>query len=328
MAGVVARNVEQVILLAKVYAGLKLVQLVSQFNGLVAAKLADLAATKALTAANIANAASGALVGRGVASAGTAAQRAAGQMLAAGTVMGRLRQLMLAIPRFVRFTVVGVGVPWAIEQMVKLKQTIDDIRIAEEQVARYQRTLNSLRTENLRIGQQLQDLYKANANEAVRSAAELNGMSTTRPRDNRNRLNEAAKYYEGVIRLARATGDVQASESARNRRNSLLAALKEVEAFLDRNRIPAGVRAIVNELHGIGNSSDEAKSKIAALLQTLDFDNSQSLSDVGLALARIGSSSEQAARHVTEGLEASLSQLSGEALLKSRHSRSSDLCDV
>lgn len=315
-AAVMARNVEQVVLLAKVYAGLKLVQLVTHFSALTSAKLADLAATKALTAANIANAASGALVGRGVASAGTAAQRAAGQMLAAGTMMGRLRQAMLAIPRLVRFTIVGIGVPWAIEQMVKLKQTIDDIRIAEEQVARHQRTLNSLRTENIRIGQQMQALYKANASEAVRTAAELNAMTRVEAEGYQFRLREASKYYEGVIRLARATGDVQAAEEARNRRNALLQGLKDAEAFLDRNRIPAGVRAIINELHGIGNSSDEAKTKISALLQTLDFDKSESLSNVGLAIARIGSSSGEAARHVTEGLEAALLQLSGEALLK------------
>lgn len=315
-AGVLARNAEQVILLAKVYAGLKLVQLVTHFSALTSAKLADLAATKALTAANIANAASSALIGRGAASAGIAAQRAAEQMLAAGTLMGRLRTAMLAIPRIVRFSVVGFGVPWAIEQMVKLKTTIDDIRIAEEQVARHERALNSLRADNIRIGQQMQALYKANASEAVRSAADLNAMTRVEAEGYRYRLNEATKYYEGVIRLARATGDAQAVEEARSRRNALLQGLKDSEAFLDRNRIPAGVRAIVNELSGIGRSSDEAKTKISALLQTLDFDKSQSLGDVGLALARIGSASEEAARHVTEGLEASLLQLSGESLLK------------
>ncbi|PJK00846.1 hypothetical protein CO641_02430 [Lysobacteraceae bacterium NML91-0213] len=313
---VLARHVDQVILLAKVYATLKLAQLASQFAALTSAKLANLAATKALTAANIANAASSALVGRSVAASGTAASRAAQQLLAAGTTMGRLRQLMLRIPRVVRFTVAGVGLDLAIRQMTKLAEVLKDRQLAAKQQEAFERTQRELQREQLALGQQLQNLYRDSAETAIKSAEELNGLTRDQGEAYRYSLNEATRYWEGVVREARAAGDAVAAAAAHERWKALLGALTEVDDFLARGGISAGARRVANEIQGIEGNARLAAEQIGKLFEDIDLTDTEAVRDLAAGLMEVARRGEESARAMEQGLRQSLARLSGEDLLR------------
>ncbi|WP_159744443.1 phage tail length tape measure family protein [Luteimonas cellulosilyticus] len=287
-ATVFARNAEAVFLLAKAYVGLKLVQLVTQYAALTNAKIANLAATRALTAA-------------------TAAQGAATLSLG-----DRLRSL----PSQLRIGVALLGVDWALQQVVQLKATIDDMADAEAQTEAWGRAQRSLQQENLRLGRQLQALYQANADVAIQSAEQINALGMEEAQGYRYRLQEAAKYYEGVIREARATGDAMRAAAAQDQWRQVLLTLEQVQARISNNGISAGARAIANELAGIDRSAKTAREELGKLFDNLDFNDGQALRDTAVAISDIGARSATAARNVTEGLEAALARLSGEELLK------------
>ncbi|MDC7806427.1 phage tail length tape measure family protein [Luteimonas sp BLCC-B24] len=287
-AAVFARNAEAVFLLGKAYVGLKLVQLATQYAALTSAKLANLAATRALTGATVA------------------------QGAATLTLGERLR----ALPTQLRIGVAVLGVDWAIRQMGELKATIADMDNAERQVEAWGRSQRSLQAENLRLGRQLQELYKANADIAIQSAEEINALGREDAENYRYRLNEAAKYYEGVVREARGAGDAMRAAAAQDQWRLVLSTLDQVETKLRNNGISTGARAIATELRGIDKSARTAGTELGKLFDNLDFNDTVALRDVAVAVSDIGGRSASAAKNVTEGLEAALARLSGEELLK------------
>lgn len=287
-AAVFARNVEQVVLLVKAYAGLKLVQLATQYASLTTAKLANLAATRALTGATVA------------------------QGAATLTLGDRLRSL----PTQVRIGLAVLGLDWAVQQVVQLKETIDDIQDADKQVEEYERAQRQLKAEQLRLGRQLQALYKENADVAIKSAEELSAITREQAGEYAYALAEGEKYFRGMILEARAAGDAQREAAAHERWTALRVAIGEVETKLRNNGITTGARAIATELEGIDKAAKTARDKLGQLFDNLDFNDAQALRDVAVAISDIGGRSEAAARNVTEGLEASLAKLSGEELLK------------
>ncbi|MEF3081861.1 hypothetical protein V3391_06495 [Luteimonas sp. SMYT11W] len=287
-ASVFARNAEQVILLGKAYVGLKLVALARHYVTLTNNKLANLAATRALTAA-------------------TAAEGAA-----ALTLGDRLR----AIPQQIRVGVLLLGADWAIQQMVQLKATIDDMEDAKRLTEGWEREQRSLQAESLRLGRQLQELYKGNADEQLRNGEQLAKMSRDELMSYRYRLNEAVRYREGVVREMRAIGDAQRTAAASAEWKATADALRALDEVIRNNGISAGARAIATELLGAARSAKEATRQVGDLVDKLDFNAPQGLSDTAVALAEIASASSAAAQNVSDGLGSALARVSGEELLK------------
>lgn len=78
--------------------------------------------------------------------------------------------------------------------------------------------------------------------------------------------------------------------------------------------IGAGAQLVVEQLKGIGGDAKLAVTEIGKLFQSLNYSDSNSLGNVGLALASIAEQGAGAARNVRDGLMATLQQLSGEEL--------------
>lgn len=287
-ASVFARNAEQVVLLAKAYVGLKLVQLATHYAAVTSAKLVNLAATRALTAA-------------------TAAE---------GAATLTLGQRLRALPTQLRIGVAVLGVDWALQQVVQLKATIDDMEDAQRATEDWERSQRNLQSENLRLGRQLQQLYQANADMQVQSAEQLAELSRDELLSYRYRLNEAVRYREGVVREMRAIGDAQRAAAAHAEWKATADALRALDDIIRNNGISAGARAIATDLQGIDRSAREATRQVGELIDKLDFNAPQGLSDTAVALADIASRSETAARNVGDGLGSALARVSGEELLK------------
>jgi len=78
--------------------------------------------------------------------------------------------------------------------------------------------------------------------------------------------------------------------------------------------IGAGAQLVVEQLKGIGGDAKLAVTEIGKLFQSLNYSDSNSLGNVGLALSSIAEQGAGAARNVRDGLMATLQQLSGEEL--------------
>lgn len=285
---VLANHVGTLVLLGKAYAGLKLVQVATWFAGVARQSLAAAAGTDALTAA-------------------TTRQTRASQALGG---------VLKALPKNVAIGVAVLGVDWAVRQMAELADVIKDREVAARQQESFERTQRDLQREQLLLGRQLQQLYQQNASTAIKSADELNGLTRDQAASYRYALNEATRYWEGVVREARAAGDAVAAAAAHERWKALLGALTEVDDFLARGGISAGARAVANEIKGIEGNARLAAEQIGKLFEDIDLTDNQAVRDLATGLMEVARRGEESARAMEQGLRQSLARLSGEDLLR------------
>jgi hypothetical protein len=116
--------------------------------------------------------------------------------------------------------------------------------------------------------------------------------------------------------MASQWDEVKARVTAVNKALAELANLSDAAARGLERGIPAAAQLIADKLEGIGSNAKLAATSIRELFDGLNFADTPALGNVGLALADIAAQGAAADRNVRQGLLETISQLSGEELLR------------
>src|SRR5690606_29146283 len=152
---------------------------------------------------------------------------------------------------------------------------------------RVQINARDLQRDHLALGRQLTELYRANADIQLKSGQEVSQLTKAQAQDYKFALEQARQFFEGQVRLARASNDAQAEATATERWRALGEAIKGVETQLqslsDKAAAAQGLRAFVDgavakfdELIAKGKST---KAAIKGAFDGLDLASTKGLKD-------------------------------------------------
>lgn len=151
--------------------------------------------------------------------------------------------------------------------------------------------------------------------ERERYAAGLQGLKSY--------LIQLHMYYMSMQEAGALVGDMgekwkQVQERLRGVNQGLadLAKASDVAGAALERGIGVGAQLIIEKLEGIDGDAKLAADSIKKLFEGLNFDDSNTLGDVGVALGYIAQEGARADRNVRSGLMAVLQKLSGEELLR------------
>jgi tape measure domain-containing protein len=289
-----ARNAEAVVLLAKVYVGLKLAQYAGQFANLARGMQVATAATTALTAAE--------------------ATRAKG--------LGGLAGMMAKIPRAltVGFAVVGLDV--LLHGIDRLNEGLEARAEAIQAGDRLQRASQELQQEQLRLGQQLQALYQGSADTAIASGDRLAQMTRAQADEYLFALESARKFYGGVVREARAAGDAQAEATATDRWNALGEAVTAAnDRITDIDQAAAKAvgltgyaNAAVAEFDKLIAKGKEVRKSVSGMFTGVDFGSDAGIANAVAILEQMTARGSGAAEAIRGELRSALATVSTDDL--------------
>lgn len=289
-----AEHARQVVFLGKCYAVLKLGQLATQFSVLTRAQLANAAAATA---------------------AGNAAAGSATRFGLLDTAIGKL-------PKMLRIGVAVVGVDWAIQQFRQLEQAILDKQDAMQAQLRFDIGQRELQREQLAMGLQLQQLYRANADTAIKSTSDLSALNREQAETYKFALEQARLYYAGVIREARATGDAQAEATGSEHWKALGAAIDAVGQHISdlgakaaqENRIRLPAIQAVEAFDVLIAKGETVRKAVDGLFKGIDWTSDDGLAKAADILSQMEVRGAAVAKVVREELAGELKKLAAEDL--------------
>jgi tape measure domain-containing protein len=290
----VARHADAIVLLAKVYVGLKLTQYASQFVTLSRNMALATGATTALTAAE--------------------ARRGVG--------LGGLAGIMAKIPGVLTVAFAAIGLDVLLHGIDKLNEGLAARQEAIAASDRLQQASTQLQQDQLRLGQQLQDLYRSSANMAVQSGDRVALMTRDQASAYQFALEQARQYFGGVIREARASGDAQAEATATARWKELGTAVTAVKARVAELNATAASAAGLRQFAATGVAEFDkliAKGKAArdaakGIFDGIDFGSSKGVASALDILEQIAARGVAASDAIKAELSKALADVSARDL--------------
>lgn len=291
-----ARHADAVVLLGKVYVALKLTRWANEFIALQRAQLAATAATQAATAAEAARA----------------------------TGLGRLGGLIGSLPKTIQIGLLVAGLDFTLNSFIKLNAAIDYRRDALAKVAGFERAQGELQQEQLRLGQQLQSLYKDSADVVVRSAADIAAMTRDQAQGYQVALEQARQYFGGVIRESRAAGDAQREAAASEHWKALgvaITAVKDRVNELDSAAAGASgfkllANAAVESFDKVLAKTQSTKEAVNDIFKGIDFTQADGLKQAVGIIDQLNARGTAAGKAVQAELRTALAGVANEDLPK------------
>ena len=301
-----ARHAEAVANAVKAWALFRAIQLTAGFGRLTQSIIG---ATTALVAQNAALAAS--------ANSGAAVGSLSGLYAA---LSARIAAAATAALNLVRL----LGIPAAVTAGVyALSKAYEGVVEANNRLWLSEAQLRSQQQDQLRMGQQLQQLYKDSANVAIQSGSAVSKMTRDQAADYKLALEQARLYYRGVVDEAVAAGDAVKLAGAKEEIAALGDAIGGVTARLEelkKSADPRGLRAFVDTAVGkfdeLVTKSKDAKQAISGIFDGVDFRTADGIRQASDILTQITARGTDAGRAIKTELSAALAKVAVEDLPK------------
>lgn len=297
-----ARHAEAVLGVIKAWALFRAVEIAANFGKLTQSIIAATTALVAQNTALAATAASGSAVG------------ALSGLFAALTA--RITATAAAALNLVRV----LGIPAAVTAGVyALAKAYEGVVEANNQLWLSEAQRKSQQQDQLRLGQQLQAMYRESAAVAIESGESVGKMTRAQAQDYKYALEQAQAYYRGVINEAVATGDKLKLDGAKERMEALGLAIDGVRTHLEALNAaadPKGLKAFaetaVAKFDELVSKSKAAKEAIAGIFDGIDFKTAEGVQKASDILQQITIRGTEAGRAVRSELSASLSKVAVE----------------
>lgn len=301
-----ARHAEAVVNVVKAWALFRAIEIAAGFGKLTQSVLA---ATTALVAQNAALA--------GTAAAGGAVGSLSGLFAA---LTARITGAAAAALNLVRL----LGIPAAVVSTVyALAQAYEGVIEANNKLWQSEARQRSQQQDQLKLGQQLQQMYRDNGAVAIESAEAVSQKTRDQANDYKFALEQARLYYKGVINEAVATGDALALASGKERFDALGEAITGVTEHLEKLKAAADPRglqafadAAVTKFDELVTKSKDAKAAIAGIFDGLDFRTADGIRQASDILTQITARGTDAGRAIKAELGAALAKVAQEDLPK------------
>lgn len=299
-----AKHAEAILNVIKAWALFRAVEIAAGFGKITQSIIASTTALVAQNAAMAATARSGAAVG------GLSGLYAA--------LTGRITAAAGAAVQLVRV----LGIPAAITAgVVMLAKAYEGVVEARAKLWQSEAALRSQQQDQLKLGQQLQQLYRDSANVAVQSGAAVSQMTRDQAADYRFALEQARAYYRGVMNEAIATGDVLKQAAAKEKFDELGQAIAGVKAQLEslaKAADPRGLQAFVDAAVGkfdeLVTKSKDANKAVAGIFDGIDFRQADGIAQAGDILVQLAARGKDAGNAIKAELSAALAKVAQEDL--------------
>lgn len=292
-----ARHADALVLVAKAYAAVK----IANFYQGLAQGLIALRATTAATAA-----------------VGAEASAAAGRVGGLGGALTSLGGVFANLSRVIKVSALGLAIDFTVRSVFNLVDAIGQYQEMLGRTEGFQRTQSELQQDQLRLGQQLQDLYRSSANVAVESGERVSKMTRDQASDYLFALEQARNYYGGVIREARAAGEQQAEVAASEKWKELGAAITAAKDRLtDLNREAAKESALhafvdkaVAKFDELATKSKSAKEAVSDIFKGVDFGSAEGVQQAVDIIEQINARGTAAGKALQDELRTALQNVS------------------
>ena len=299
-----AKHAEAILNVIKAWALFRAVEIAAGFGKITQSIIASTTALVAQNTALAATARSGAAVG------GLSGLFAA--------LTARITGAAAAAVQLVRV----LGIPAAITAGVfMLAKAYEGVVEARAKLWQSEAALRSQQQDQLKLGQQLQQLYRDSANVAVQSGDAVSKMTRAQAQDYQYALQQAQVYYRGVINEAIATGDVLKRTAAKERFDQLGAAIAGVQSQLEslaKAADPRGLQAFVDAAVGkfdeLVTKSKDANKAVAGIFDGIDFRQADGIAQAGDILTQLAARGKDAGNAIKAELSAALAKVAQEDL--------------
>jgi len=290
--------------LGRVYATFSIIKLIAQFN----TWRVTLAAT---TRAQWANAAAMDATGKGAVTLGN---------------------LLKAMPKALLITVGLVGLEVALKGLRSMGQALGEElgknSAASKHAGEVSRQLREVMYQEAVARKEAANSFIEYRDTAVRTSAEVAALAEAEQQSYKDRLDGLKEYLAGQLgflvrmeALGIATDDqlkqleqVKVRLQEVNQGYKALAEGARVAGDALANGIGPGAQLVLEQLKGIDSDAKLAATSIGNLFQSLNYADSASLENVGVALAHMAEQGTVASRNIRDGLLDALQRLSGEEL--------------
>ncbi len=297
-----AKHAEAVVFLGKVYVGLKIASFASGFLSIASGARAATAATTGLAAAEAAR---------------------AGSM---GQLSGKVSGLASAMARLVPQVALIAAVDFTANSIVKLVDAIGEYQSMLEKTGAYQAQQKAFAQEQITIGQQLQNLYRASADQQIASANELAGKTREQAEAYRYSLQQAQQYFRGVVLEARGAGDSMRAAMAADQARALRDELAKVEAALEslsqkareQNALRDQAQAAIDKFDELRQKGETVSTAIQNAFDGIDFTSADGLTKASHIMQQMGVRGTQAAEAIQSQLRKALADVSDSDLPRVR----------
>lgn len=250
---------------------------------------------------------------------------------AAGGSVGTLSGLFAALGARITATAAAalnlvrvLGIPAAVASGVyALAQAYEGVIEANNKLWQSEARMRSQQQDQLRLGQQLQQMYRESGAVAIESAEAVSQKTRDQANDYRYALEQARLYYKGVINEAVATGDALALASGKERFDALGEAITGVTEHLEKLKAAADPRglqafadAAVTKFDELVTKSKDAKTAISGIFDGIDFRTADGIRQASDILTQITARGTDAGRAIKAELGAALSKVAQEDLPK------------
>ena len=299
-----AKHANAVLGVVKAWALFRAVEIAAGFAKVTEAVIASTTAVVAQNAALATTARSGAAVG--------------GLSGLFGALTGRIAAAAGAALQLVRV----LGIPAAITaSVIALAKAYEGINEANLQRWQSEAGLRAQQQDQLKLGRQLQQLYRDSADVAVQSGDAVSKMTRDQAADYRYALEQARVYYRGVINEAIATGDALKQAAAKERFDELGQAIAAVKARLqemasaaDPRGLNAFVDAAVDKFDDLVTKSKDAKQSVAGIFDGIDFRQADGIVQAGDILTQLAARGRDAGAAIRAELSAALGKVAQDDL--------------
>lgn len=251
---------------------------------------------------------------------------------AAGRSAMTLGNVLKSIPRVVPITIALLGLELAAKGLQSMGEALGEElgknSAASKEAGEFSRRLQDQMYREAIARRELAVSLVAYRDTAVQTAEQLARLNDVERESYKSRLNGLRDYLGAQVgyllrqkEMGLATEDqLQQLDDVTSRLSSVragylaLSDASRIAAQALRAGISSEAQLIIDKLQGIDRDSKLAGSSIRELFNGLNFADSNSLGNVGLALASIAEQGAAADRNVRDGLMATLQQLSGQEL--------------
>lgn len=263
-----AKHAEAVVLLGKVYVALKLASVAQGFLSIATAARSATVATTGLAAAEAAR-------GAGI-----------------GALSGKVNGLAAAMARLVPQVALVAAIDYTVGAAVRLTDAIGKYNEMLRETEQFHWAQASYAQEQIRRGQELQQLYRANADQQIVSAKELRDMTLEQAQAYQHSLRAAQQYFGGLVLEARGAGDSVRAALAAEKATELRLELERVgKALADINAKARAENAIRDSVQEAITKFDELRTKgksaadaIKGAFEGIDFTSTEGMQKAGRML--------------------------------------------
>lgn len=294
-----AKHAEAILNVIKAWALFRAVEIAAGFGKITQSIIASTTALAAQNAAMAATVRTGASVG--------------GLQGLYAALTGRIAAAASAAINLVRV----LGIPAAVTAgVIALTKAYEGVVAANAERWQSEAALRSQQQDQLRLGQQLQQLYRDSATVAVQSGDAVGKMTRAQALEYQNALQQAQAYYRGVINEAVATGDKLKLDGAKERMDQLGAAIDGVRAQLEalkKAADPRGLKAFadaaVENFDALVAKSKDARQSVAGIFDGIDFRQADGIVQAGSVLEQLAARGKDAGDAIRAELSVALSKV-------------------